>query len=244
MSGDQASVVREAVILCGGLGTRLQGVIDDRPKALAEVLGRPFLEWIVRSLIATHGVDHIILATGYMGEMIERRFEGMSLGAVRLSYSHEPRPLGTGGALRLASQLTSTSRLLVLNGDSYCRFDLTRLLDTQIGKSAAASLWLALVHDQDRFGSVSIDADGRIQEFREKVVLAGPQLVSAGVYLIERNSIMAIAPNHTVSLERDVFPTLIDKGVYGVIGGTGFIDIGTPESLAIADSVLADELSM
>jgi len=238
------AVVREAVILCGGLGTRLQGVVNDRPKALAEVLGRPFLEWIVRSLVVTHGVDHIILATGYMGEMIERRFESMSLGGTKLSYSHEPHPLGTGGALRLSSTVTSTSTILVLNGDSYCRFDLTRLLDTHIRRSAVASLWLAWVHDQDRFGSVSIDAEGRIQEFREKVVLAGPQLVSAGVYLIERNLIMAIAPNHTVSLERDVFPSWIAKGVYGVIGGSGFIDIGTPESLAIADSVLADELSM
>jgi mannose-1-phosphate guanylyltransferase len=237
------TIATEAVILCGGFATRLRGVVDDRPKALVEVLGRPFVEWLVRSLVSFGGIDHIVLATGHMGDMIERQLgEGSTVGA-RLSYSRESTPLGTGGATRLAAALTSAPQILVLNGDTYCRFDLSRLVDAQLHNAAAASIWLTEVNDSVRFGTVSMGADGRIRAFREKASLRGPQLVNAGVYLIDRAAILNVPTDRSVSLEREVFPSLVERGIYGVVGTTPFVDIGTPESLANADQALAAELA-
>lgn len=232
----------EAIILCGGLGTRLKSVIADRPKALVEVRGRRFLEWLILSLARRDSIRHVVLATGYLGEMIERHFGGSHWCGVRISYSREPHPLGTAGALRLAAGHTTSSRLLVTNGDTYCPFDPRRLVDLHVGRSAMATLWLVETQNASRFGTVALDVDGQITGFNEKASVRGPLLASAGVYLIERKEIVRIEKDRPASLERDFFPSLIGKGLYGIEGKGGFIDVGTPESLASADAALAQEL--
>ena len=228
--------------MCGGLGTRLGEMTVDRPKALLEIRGRPFLEWLILSLARRNGVGHAILATGYLGEMIEHRFGNGSWCGVRISYSHEAQQLGTGGALRNAAPFVSSQHVFVLNGDTYCRYDSRRLLDIHLRNRASATLWLTRVRDTTRFGTVALDDDGRVREFREKAGAPRRQLVSAGVYLMQREVILQIEPGRAVSLEREVLPALVGRGLFGVVGETDFVDIGTTESMMRADLELAGEL--
>lgn len=231
----------DAVILAGGLGQRLRPVLRDRPKPLAEVDGRPFLEWLVLALKAA-GIRRIVLATGHMGETIEQALGDGRRFDVELTYSREPEPLGTAGALRLAAGHARSSPLLVLNGDSYCRFQLDDLLALHRDRRAAATLWLQEERDAGRFGSVELDGKGKIVRFLEK---AGdkPALISCGVYLVERAVIDRIPTGRAVSLERDVFPGLAGHDLYGVVGRGTFLDIGTPQALAKADNLLHEEFT-
>lgn len=228
----------QAVILVGGAGTRLRSVLPGQPKALAPVAGRPFLAWLLAAL-AAQGVREVVLSTGYRAEAIEAfaadaRVEfgsGLDLRCVR-----DPRPLGTGGALRNVTAAVEGERVLVLNGDSYCPFDLRRLQRTHVARGARVSLWLAHVEDTSRFGAVALAEDGRVTAFREKSESAGAGLVNAGVYLIERAALDTMPGITPLSLEREVFPAwLASGGLYGVVGDEPFIDIGTPESYAAAD---------
>jgi len=231
----------EAIVLCGGLGTRLRPVLADRPKALAEVGGRPFLEWLLLAL-AAQGVRRPILATGHLAHLVEAGVgDGARLG-VRIRYSREAEPLGTAGALRLAATLTPAPTLAVLNGDTYCRFDLAALRSAHRARAALATLWLEPVEDGGRFGTVELEADGRISGFREKAGGGGRPLASAGVYLVERSVVDRVPAGRPASLERDVFPALAGRGLFGVRGRGGFVDIGTPESLAGAGQALRQEL--
>jgi len=236
------SRLEEAIILCGGLGTRLGEIALDRPKALLEIRGRPFLEWLILSLARYNAIGHVILATGHLGEMIEQRFGNGSWCGVRISYSHEAQQLGTGGALRRALPLIGSEHAFVLNGDTYCRYDSRRLLEMHLRNLASATLWLTRVRDATRFGTVTLDNDGRVSEFREKTVGPGTQLVSAGAYVIGSEVIMQIEPDRPVSLEHEVLPGLVGRGLFGVVGDTAFVDIGTTKSLMSAGADLASEL--
>ena len=231
----------DAVILCGGVGQRLRPVLADRPKPLAVVAGRPFLEWLVLAL-AADGIRRIVLATGYMGEAIEQAMGDGHRWQLELAYSREPEPLGTAGALRLAAARASGSPLLVLNGDSYCRFQLERMLVMHREHRAGATMWLQKEADVERYGTVELGEAGGVIRFAEK---AGPgaALISCGVYLVERIVIDAIPAGRAVSLEREVFPGLAGSGIRGVVGAGPFVDIGTPQSLAKADNLLREEFT-
>ncbi len=231
-SCSQAAAI-EAVILVGGAGTRLRGVVADRPKPMAEVAGRPFVEWLVLAL-RRQGVRRIVFAAGYMADRLEEHFADGAAWGLEIVHSRESEPLGTGGALRLAVEHVSGDRLLALNGDSFCPFDLARLESAHCARDARCTLWLASVPDAGRFGTVLTAEDGRVLEFVEKRGVAEPGQINAGVYLLERSVVELIAPGGAVSLERDVFPCLIGRGLYGVAGEGPFIDIGTPESYAAA----------
>ncbi len=228
----------DSVILAGGQGRRLRSVLQGRPKPLAPVRGRPFLGWLLRSL-ARQGIERVVLSTGYRAPEIqdfvdqERRAGDLRLQVVCVS---EARALGTGGGLRNALAQVQTPCLLVLNGDSYFPFDLGDLMRRHRERRAIASLMLAQVADADRFGTVEIDDQSRIAAFREKAGSSGRALVNAGVYLLEREVVTSIPSGRQISLEREVFPSWIGKGLYGVVGAGYLVDIGTPESYAAADS--------
>jgi NDP-sugar pyrophosphorylase family protein len=234
--------LEEAVILCGGLGTRLREVASDRPKALVGVSGRPFLEWLLLALVRRARIRRVILATGHLGEMIEQHFGHGAWCGVALKYSREAQPLGTAGALKLAASLSNARHLLVLNGDTFCQFDSGRLVDVHLRNQAAATLWLTRVHNLDRFGSAALDAKGRISGFGEKDAAGARELASAGVYVIQQEVIEKIQSGRATSLERDVFPSLVGQGLYGVQGASAFVDIGTPESLNSANDMLEGQL--
>ena len=231
MREDQPDVT--AAVLAGGLGTRLHAVVSDRPKVLAEVWGRPFLAYLLDQLVSA-GVRDAVLCTGYLGEQVRDTF-GDAFDDLRLAYSHEPSPLGTGGALRLAEPLFKNNYVLVLNGDSYCDVNLEDFYTWHRARNAESTLLLTKMIDTTRYGRVSVDDDGVVHGFEEKDGRGNPGWINAGVYLFDRRRILDIPANQVVSLERDVFPGWVGRTLYGYRAEGRFLDIGTPESYALVE---------
>ncbi len=227
-----------AAILAGGLGTRLRTVVADRPKVLAEVQGRPFLSFLLDHLSAT-GLRRIVLCTGYCGEQICQAM-GDTYRNLQLSYSQEARPLGTAGALRLASAMLPSDPVLVMNGDSFCAADLLGLLKFHYSRRAEATVLLAAVANADRYGGIKLGDDDAVVEFAEKRIGAGAGWINAGIYLLSRHVLLSIPENRPVSLEYEVFPSLIGRGIYGCRSGGRFLDIGTPEDFASATAFFSN----
>jgi NDP-sugar pyrophosphorylase family protein len=227
-----------AAILAGGLGTRLRGVVADRPKVLAEVRGRPFLAFLLDQLRAA-GVGRAVLCTGYRGEQVRAAF-GDRHGSLDLAYSQEPLPLGTGGALRRALPLLPSDPILVLNGDSFCDADLEGFWNWHLSQRAAASLLLVRVPDTARYGRVQVQEDGRVLRFEEKADAGGPGWINAGIYLLRRSLVLEVPQGCTVSLERELFPAWIGRGLCGHASAGRFLDIGTPESYALAEQFFGE----
>jgi NDP-sugar pyrophosphorylase family protein len=187
-------------------------------------------------------VRRVVLCTGYRSDLIEDCLgDGARLG-IDVIYSAERTALGTGGAVYQAREHFQAEHVLVLNGDSFCRFDLDRLHDAHHRRGALATLWLMPVEDTARYGAVAVDSQDRILAFREKAPQAGAGLISAGVYLLEREALTRTSDHLPFSLEKEFFPGLIGRGLYGLAGSGVFIDIGTPDSYQAAPEVLADEL--
>ncbi|MCI0461150.1 MAG: nucleotidyltransferase family protein [Gemmataceae bacterium] len=226
-----------AVILAGGLGTRLRSVVADRPKVLAEIHGRPFLAYLLDQL-GDSGIREVALCTGYQAEAIALQF-GVSYRNVALTYSQETEPLGTGGAVRQALPRLHSDPVLVLNGDSYCGADLGVFLDAHRRSGAEASLLLAEVDDSSRYGRVEVDSTGAVRGFAEKAPASGAGWINAGVYLLSQAFLRALPRSVPLSLEREVFPAWVGRRLTGHRGSGWFIDIGTPESYAQAGQLFA-----
>jgi NDP-sugar pyrophosphorylase family protein len=224
-----------ALILAGGLGTRLRGVLPDTPKVLAPVAGRPFLAHLLDALAACC-CRHVTLCTGYKAEQIEAAF-GTSYKTMAIRYSREEQPLGTGGALRQAAAAQPGEWFLAMNGDSYVHCDLEDFTDWSLAAGFAGSLVLTRVEDAGRFGTVTADDSGRIVGFEEKRGLAEPGWINAGVYMLARERLLSLPERGPVSLEREGFPQWLGRlGGYRAPGP--FLDIGTPESLSQAEAFL------
>jgi len=225
-----------AFVLCGGQGTRLRPVLADRPKSMALISETPFLQLLLDRL-RCQGVADVILGTGYMAEKIESYFGSGNKLAMRIRYSREHEPRGTGGALKLAEPLISDP-VLVLNGDSYVEWDLVPVLELFKTKDADLVIVLQAVADVTRYGSVALDQDGRVTQFVEKGVAAGPGLINAGVYLLGKQIVRGLPAGTAISLEKEVFPRLLDRRVYGLVCTGLFIDIGVPDDLRRAQGLL------
>ncbi|MEW5817607.1 MAG: sugar phosphate nucleotidyltransferase [Spirochaetota bacterium] len=228
-----------AAILAGGLGTRLRSVVADRPKVLAEVRGRPFLAFLLDQL-ADAGVRYVVLCTGYLGEQVQIDF-GESYGSLRLVYSQESMPLGTAGALQLALPLFKSNTVLVMNGDSFCDEDLKEFLAWHFAKKAEATLLLTKLLNTAEYGRVNLNTNGLVLRFDEKSGNREPGWISAGIYLINHQLLLTISDSGFVSLERDIFPTWIGQGLYGYKSQARFLDIGTPETYAVAENFFTEE---
>jgi len=222
-----------AVILAGGIGSRLRPVVGDRPKVLAPVAGRRFLAYLLHQL-ADAGFEDVVLCTGYMADQVQDAF-GSRFRKLRLHYSREEQPLGTAGALRHALPLIQSETAVVLNGDSYCPVDLGDFLRQHHEKRADASIVLTQIPDTSRFGAVEADRSSRILRFGEKNT-TGPGWINAGIYAISRSFLASISDGVAVSIERECFPRWIADGLFAYRGGGRFLDIGTPESFAEAQS--------
>jgi len=232
----------KTLILCGGQGTRLRSVMGDRPKALAPVLGRPFLEWLLLGL-RSEGIGEITLCTGQGHEEIARTLgEGNAFG-LRVHYSRETWARGTAGAIRNALDGEAYDRVLVMNGDSYCRVRLADLERVHVTKNARITLWAVPAEDRGRFGSLAISDQGEVEALAEKDERAGPGLVNAGVYLLSPEVVESMPSASEVSLERDVLPGYVGRGMFAVVGDGPFVDIGTPESYRDAESALRAEFA-
>jgi mannose-1-phosphate guanylyltransferase len=221
----------QALILAGGEGTRLRPLTSTIPKPVVPLAHRPHMAFMI-DWLRRHGVDEVILACGFMAEDVRRVLgNGEALG-VRLRYVEEPEPLGTGGALRYAGDLLE-DRFLMLNGDVLSDFDVTAQLEQHEGSGARATLALHAVEDPSAYGLVLLNDDGSVSEFLEKPSAghASSNLINAGIYVLERSVVEEMPPPGTnVSIERDVFPQLVDHGLHGFVSDGYWLDIGTPET--------------
>ena len=222
-----------AVILAGGMGSRLRPVVGDRPKVLAPVAGRRFLAYLLHQL-ADAGFEDVVLSTGYMADQVQDAF-GNRFRKLKLHYSREEQALGTAGALRHALPLIQSETALVLNGDSYCQANLADFLRWHREKRADASMVLTEIPDTARFGAVEADASGRVLRFGEKNT-SGPGWINAGVYAVSKCFLARIPDGVAVSLEHTCFPEWMADGLFAYRDGGRFLDIGTPESFAEAQS--------
>jgi D-glycero-alpha-D-manno-heptose 1-phosphate guanylyltransferase len=225
--------ITTAMILAGGLGTRLRESVPDLPKPLAPVAGRPFLEFIFAQLQRA-GVRRVILCTGHGADAIWARY-GTRWGELELMHSVEAHPLGTGGALGLAAELLDTPWTYVLNGDSYCQIDWRSFARTRPDQAAVT---VVHVENAGRYGRVSIDSQARITTFSEKGS-EGPGWINAGVYRFHRAMLAELPTDDYCSLERDVLPTWVTRPLIAHRAFGRFIDIGTPASYEDAQHVFA-----
>jgi NDP-sugar pyrophosphorylase family protein len=215
-----------AVVLAGGLGTRLRSVVADRPKVLASVAGRPFLTYLFDQLRET-GIQRAVLSTGYLAEQFASTI-GDHYRDIEIVYAHETSPLGTGGAIHFAADFVDGEQMLVMNGDSYCDANLSEYKNWHMAGHHDVSLLLAKVDDTSRYGTVEFAPGGRITAFLEKRPEGGQGYINAGVYLLRRSMIDCI-PAGPSSIERDVFPAwLRERALMGWPTDGAFIDIGVP----------------
>ena len=228
-----------AVILAGGLGSRLRGVVDDRPKVMAPVAGRPFITHLLDQLAAS-GIRQVTLCTGYLAECVRSEL-GDAYGGLQLRYSVEERPLGTGGALRLAVDGLAGDALLVLNGDSYCHCDLAAFRTGWAASGARGGMALVRVGDVSRFGAVLTNAASRVVRFVEKGEQSGPGWINAGLYLLPVDLIREMEADRPLSLERELIPRLVTEGLFAYPCPGPFIDIGIPEEYQRAQQFFFDE---
>ena len=234
MSSEKKNIA--AVLLVGGMGTRLRSVVPNAPKPLATVGDKSFLELLVRQL-SSQGVRHLVMCTGYLADQIAQHFGDGHKWDVSIQYSQELQPLGTAGAVKLAqSHLKDAFEFLVMNGDSFMEVDLDQLLQFHREKRALVSMAVRRVENASRYGTVHLETGGRVTGFAEKTGKETPGIVNAGVYVFNQEVLKNI-PEGPCSLEKDVFPKLLSRGVYALEQQGVFIDIGTPEDYARAQEI-------
>jgi len=229
MSADRIDVP-DLLVLCGGGGTRLRSVLSDRPKPLAMIGARPFIEFVIAPFVR-QGVRRVVLCTGHLGHQFEEWYADHPC-SFELVFSRETTPLGTAGAIRQASRLIRSDTVVVVNGDSVCDVDLHKLLARHVETKARATLTLINADHRRDVGVVTMDARHRITAFCEKGADPTRGFHNAGIYVFDPSVIELVPAIWPCSLEIDWLPTLIPLGVYGFVSRKPLYDIGTPERLA------------
>ena len=221
----------QAIVLVGGEGTRLRPLTATVPKPALTLVDRPFLAYMIEWL-ASHGVDEVVLACGFLPNVLREALgEGERAGA-RIRYVTEPEPLGTAGAIGFAATAMGGSlgqRFLALNGDVLTDLDLGALLSAHERRGARATLALHPVEDSSAYGLVSTGIGGEVSAFLEKTGEASPGEINAGMYVLERSVLDLIPAGRAVSIEREVFPRLIGDGLHALRLDGYWMDIGTPD---------------
>ncbi|HHH50668.1 MAG TPA: D-glycero-D-manno-heptose 1-phosphate guanosyltransferase [Saprospiraceae bacterium] len=232
-------MTNKAIILAGGLGTRLQSVVKELPKPMAPVQGKPFLEFVFQYLIA-QGIEEAILSIGYRAEAI-RAYFGDQYRSCQLKYVIEAEPLGTGGAIKKAAELCGEETFFVLNGDTIFDANLKALETIFLQQKADVALSLKAMRNFDRYGLVEIDGDFRIRAFQEKQYCEAG-LINGGIYLMKKSVFdLAVFPQK-FSFEKDFLETYLDQlKIIGCPLDGYFIDIGIPEDYERAQRELIVE---
>jgi NDP-sugar pyrophosphorylase family protein len=226
----------KALILAGGLGTRLRSIVSDKPKALATIGAKPFLEYQIEFL-KRYQIDHLVLCVGYLHRHILDYFGDGSRWGVKIDYSIEEELLGTGGAVKHAEKYLQGT-FLTLNGDSFFDVDLTAFIQFHECKKREmkrarhlGTLALTQVQDAREYGSVRLSQANQIVDFVAKSTESnGARLINAGIYILESAFLNFIPGSKRVSLEHETFPSILKKG-YQLLGYPAdgfFVDIGTP----------------
>ena len=221
----------QAIVLVGGEGTRLRPLTSDVPKPALTLVDRPFLAYMIEWL-SGHGVTEVVLACGFLPDVLQQALGEGEHGGVKLTYVTEPDRRGTAGAIRFAAEALGDDldeRFLALNGDVLTDLDLTALMNAHREHQARATIALYPVEDAAAYGLVGVDGEGAVTEFVEKTGEAVPGEINAGAYFLERSVLDLIPPDREVSIEREVFPRLVGNGL-GALRLDGYwMDIGTPE---------------
>ena len=232
----------EAIILAGGLGTRLRSIVSELPKPLAPIKNKPFLAYLLDFWIA-QGVNRFVLSVGYKYETIQNKFGTRYKGA-EVDYAVETKPLGTGGGLILSwEKLLSPEPFLILNGDTFFNVNLTDILNQHSNCKADMTLSLFEVSNNKRYGTVVLDKNGFVRSLGKEHKTTGNNFANGGVYLMEP-SLLKEYGNHRYkkcSLEDELLPNLLrqKRRVSGFISEGDFIDIGLPEDYRKAEKILS-----
>jgi mannose-1-phosphate guanylyltransferase len=219
----------DAVILVGGLGTRLRPLTLSVPKPMIPTAGVPFLAHVIARIRAA-GIEHVVLGTSYRAEVFEASFGNGSALGVELEYIVENEPLGTAGAIRNVAPALRGDTALIFNGDILSGLDLRGLLTTHRDHDADVTLHLTKVDDPRQFGCVPTDGDGRVTAFLEKTETPPTDQINAGTYVFRRSIIDSIPTGRPVSVERETFPNLLADGarVWGHVDTSYWRDLGRP----------------
>lgn len=236
----------KALILAGGFGTRLRPLSCTRPKLMFPIACKPLLEWTLEKL-ENCGVVEVILAVNYMADVFEKSF-GSSRRGMKISYSREKKPLGTGGPLKEAEEHLieggSGEPFFVLNGDILSSIDYTSVYQSHLNFGAEVTIALHHVKDPSRYGVVEMDSYGQILHFVEKPPLGSEpsNLINAGVYVVNPSVLEYIPKGERISIERQIFPKLAESGVlYGYTFDDMWIDIGVPGDYLRANKMVLEE---
>jgi NDP-sugar pyrophosphorylase family protein len=233
----------DVLVLAGGLGTRIRPILAETPKLLAPIAGRTYLDNLL-DWLAHFGARRVVLALGFRAEAIDEHLARYRPRTMTVETVVEPQPLGTAGAIRGARLRLRTDPVLIVNGDSFVDVDLCRFRKHHRSVGAVATILCAAVADAGRYGRVQLDDRGAILNFIEKeTAFRGVALVSAGMYFLSTALLDTITSGTATSLEKDVFERLPPGSLAAFAECGNFIDIGTPESLAMADKVFALRMS-
>lgn len=230
MGGQAEMETIDVVILCGGLGTRLRRISGDLPKALMPFAGRPFIDFLIESLLP-FGFRRFVLCVGHLREKIRPHFRERDYEVV---FSEEEEPLGTGGALKHAAPMIAGPFFLVMNGDSICPVDYWQFHAFHVHKGGILSLVLAIPQSRKDYGVIEVDDNQRVIRFREKNECRETMFINGGIYFMQRTLFDHMPDEAPFSLEYDLFPNILPLGCYGFRTDAEVIDIGTPEQYVAA----------
>jgi len=221
-------MIKEAIILAGGFGTRLREVLENTTKPMAPINGKPFLEYQINYL-KNFGINRVVMAVGYLSEQIVEHFHNNFHG-VEIVYTQEETPLGTGGGIKYAFSKINGNEAIVVNGDTLFDIDLVNFYKFHKSKSSSFSLALRQLDDVRRFGSVILKENNLITKFAEKGQFQGKGLINGGVYIIDSKFFQELGLPEKFSLENDVFENYYkDELFFGEIFTDYFLDIGIPK---------------
>jgi len=232
-------MIKEAIILAGGLGTRLQKVISDVPKCMAPVDGKPFLHYVI-DFLKQNKINHFIFSLGYKNQIIEEYLHENHPG-LNYTISLENEPLGTGGAIKLAAIKSSEENILVCNGDTLYKIDVSALANFHKDVNSACTLALKPMHYFDRYGVVELNDDNSVRTFKEKQYYTSG-LINGGLYALNVPEFLKETLPEKFSFEKDFLEKNINESahkkskLYGIIQDKYFIDIGIPEDYKKAQS--------
>ena len=223
----------QAILLVGGLGTRLMPLTRTVPKPMLPIAGLPVTEHQL-AMARRAGITSLVLATSYLSDVFIPYFGDGSHWGMKLQYAVEEEPLGTGGAIRNAAQLLNGDESIVIfNGDVLSSHDLSRQIQLHESRDADVTLHLTHVADARAFGCVPVDEDDRVIAFLEKMEKPVANTINAGCYVFHPRIVQEIPAGKVVSIEREIFPDLVQRGqaIYGMVDDSYWIDIGTPSAL-------------
>jgi D-glycero-alpha-D-manno-heptose 1-phosphate guanylyltransferase len=237
-NSSEKKIIKEVIILAGGLGTRLRSALPDLPKCMAPVNGKPFITYVI-DFLQQQGINKFILSLGYKSEIITEYLDNLYQ-SVDFKYCIEEEPLGTGGAIKLACGKTEAGNVLVTNGDTLFKIALGRLSDFHLLHKADCTLSLKPMKHFDRYGVVELTKNERIASFREKQFYESG-LINGGIYALNTQAFMKESFPVKFSFEKEYLePLFHQRNMYGLVQDKYFIDIGIPEDYSRAQKELKE----